>query len=438
MRRLIALAACACVLGACAVAFNLLYLFVPEGLEPYFGGFAPGIGAAYARWLPRGALALTPAGFTAASAALLAGMWSAFLAAGVIVERLQNGPHEKAAVRLIAGAGAGIALVLVLTPSTLSSDLYHYALFGRMVITRGLNPYVTPGAALVGDPLLPLAGWCDFTSHYGPVFTGLSIAAAWVGRGGPIATALAFKTMAVAGGALTAWSVMALARQGGRSGLLPLFFVAWSPLALLETAGSGHNELVMTGIALFGLVMIGRGRNNLGFALMVASVHVKWITAALAGLVVVAQLRELDGLSARARLVARLAAIAVGITIAAYLPFWSGLETMRATRRLLAAGDNAAADALSPSALIAFVAIVIVAIAVVARTGRRFVVEMSASVALTFVMFVFHWFFPWYLLPAAALLAAGPRSVLNRGLTVLVTCGAVILMAFWAVLTASG
>jgi hypothetical protein len=305
-----------------------------------------------------------------------------------------------------------------------------------MIITRGLNPYVTPGDALAGDPLWPLASWPDFTTHYGPVFTSLSVVAAWIGGGGAVGTALAFKAVATAGGVLAAWSVTALARREGRGGLLPLVLIAWNPLALIETAGNGHNEMVMIGLALAGVLLVDRGRPNLGFALLVASIHVKWITAGLAGLVVIARLRDLDGAGARARALLTFAAIATGLTIALYLPFWAGSGSVGAIRRLLLAGRGTSGPtAASPAALLPFTAVVAVAIAVVARTGRRWLLEMAAAVSLAFVTFMFPWVFPWYLLPAAALLAVGPLSSrLNGGLTVVVTGASMFVMAFWAIL----
>ena len=337
MRTTLPLAACALVLGTCVVAFNLLYLFVPAGLSPLHG-FAPEIGAAYGRWLPRASFAPTPAAFARASAALQAGMWLAFLAAVFVAARLRDGAAEKAAFKLAAAAAAAIALALLLTPPALTRDLYHYALFGRMIVTRGLNPYVTPGNALADDPLWALASWHDYPTHYGPVFTGLSVVAAWIGGGGPVGTALAFKALAVAGGALAAWSATALARRDRRSGLLPLLLMTWNPLALIETAGNGHNEMVMIGLALLGMVVSARGRAGAGFALVVASAHVKWITAALAGLMVVARLRELDGTRARARALGRFAAIAAAVTAAVYAPFWAGLGSIGALRRLMIEG----------------------------------------------------------------------------------------------------
>ena len=179
MRRLWALAACGLCLGACAAAFNLLYLFVPAGMSPHHG-FAPDIGAAYARWLPLPHVVLTPRSVARLSIALQVAMWGAFLGAVYLVLRLRATGAGGAAFKLVAVGGAVISFALMLTPPTLSPDLYHYALFGRMILTRGLNPYVTAGNALADDPLFRLASWPDFSTHYGPVFTGRS--RAWPSR----------------------------------------------------------------------------------------------------------------------------------------------------------------------------------------------------------------------------------------------------------------
>src|SRR5207245_5121127 len=105
---------------------------------------------------------------------------------------------------------------LVVMPPVLSTDLYHYALFGRMITTYGLDPYVTPGDALRSDPLWRFADWRHVSSHYGPLFTWISAGATWLGAGRPIGTALAFKAITALFNLGGCWAVRGLARARGR------------------------------------------------------------------------------------------------------------------------------------------------------------------------------------------------------------------------------
>jgi hypothetical protein len=425
------LVACIAAVGVAVVCFNLLYLFVPADRSPPFG-FAPDIAAAYGRTVPLPALAFRPRTFSAISLALQAAMWAAFFTAILAARKLGDGAAERAAFKRIAVGGAVVSLLLILTPPSLSKDLYHYALFGRMIITRGLNPYVTTGNVLAGEPVWQLSDYHTIPTHYGPVFTGLSILAVAVGRGGPIGTALGFKILATASGALAAWSVVALARREGRSGALPLAVVVLNPLILIETAGSGHNEMVMLSLALAGLVVARNGRRHLGFALSVASVHVKWVTAALAGLTALVWLRDGRGARARLRELATLLLIAVGLTVVLYLPFWAGRDVAATTRRILTVGS--ADRELHVSQFIPFVAAMLATIVVVIRFGERYLLQMAALACLAFVLFVFPVWMPWYLIPTFALLAVDPFARLNAILFSLTTVFAMFLMANWAFL----
>jgi len=426
------LVGCIVAVGVAAVSFNLLYLFVPADRSPPFG-FAPDIAAAYGRTIPLPALAFRPKTFSAISLALQAAMWAAFFAAIVVVRKLGDGAAEqRTALRRIAIGAAVVSLALILTPPSLSKDLYHYALFGTMILTRGLNPYVTTGDVLAGEPVWQLSDYHTIPTHYGPVFTGLSVLAVAVGRGGPIGTALGFKILATASAALAAWSVVALARRDGRSGALPLAVVALNPLILIETAGSGHNEMVMLSLALAGLVVARDGRRHLGFALSMASVHVKWVTAALAGLTALAWLRDGHGVRARVRELATLLLIAVGLTVVLYLPFWAGRDIAATMRRILTVGS--ADRELHLSRFIPFVVAMLATIAVVVRFGERYLLQMAALACLAFVLFVFPVWLPWYLIPTFTLLAVDPFARPNAILFSLTTMFAMFLMANWAFL----
>ena len=436
--RLWALGAAGATLGLCLVGFDFLYLSVPEGWTPAYG-FARGIAAAFGSKLPVPRLDVSPTVFRGLALGGLAGMWAAFFVAIRLAADLCAEATSRLRAQRIVAVGAGvIALALILSPPTLSKDLYHYAVFGKMLVSKGLNPYVTPINALTGDPLWALANWRDLPTHYGPVFTGLSAVAVLLGGGGVVGTAVAFKALAAAFGALTAWAVFKLAEREGRSGLVALVLVAWNPLILLETAGSGHNETVMMGLALWGILVARRGRPLLGFAIAVLSVHVKWVTAALVALLIVEQIRDRDDLGSRARELAKLVGIAVLATVALYAPFWADSPTLGSTGQLITGLQSSRSGRSGAPVrvwnLLAFAVLAILAAAVTWRGGRRVVLEMAAIVILAFVILVFPWLYPWYLVPALVLLAVGPPSLVNRAYLVAATVLAVVLMLRWATL----
>ena len=357
MRRLAfpALPALGLLLIAALAALPLLFLSVPAGWLPVFG-FAPGIGAAWEQgWpLPLPRLSLGPGEFRLLALALLALGWGCYGGACWLVHRATRGPGDTGRTLQVVVATTVLAhLVLVLTPPTMSKDLYHYALFGRMLVTQGLNPYLHPGDVLAGDPVWQLANWRDLTTHYGPVFTGLSALAVWLGGGGVIGTALVFKTLSAVSSLAVLWAVWRLAAPQGRGAAVrALVLLAWNPLVILESAGSGHNDPVMLAPALLGLVLLRHqpvsaervlpGRAGwVGFLLLLLSVHVKWVTAAVAGLVALDRVRMAAGTGARMARAAALLAFAITVTVALYLPFWTlGADGLGSTVKLLLEGER--------------------------------------------------------------------------------------------------
>ena len=453
-----ALVALGLLLTAALAALPLLFLSMPAGWIPVFG-FAPGVGAAWAPgWpLPLPRLTLAPTEFRALALALQALGWGSYGGACWLVHRATRGPGDSGRMLHLVIAGTVLAhLVLVLTPPTMSKDLYHYALFGRMLVTQGLNPYVHPGDVLAGDPLWQLANWRDLTTHYGPVFTGLSALAAWLGGGGVIGTALAFKTLSAASSLTVLWAVWRLAAAQGRApALRALVLLAWNPLVVLESAGSGHNDPVMLAPALLGLVLVraeatAGGRlftrsGWAGFLLLLLSVHVKWVTAAVAGLVALDRVRAAGGFGARAARAGALLGSAVLVTALLYLPFWAlGAGGLGSTVQLLVEGERMRTHAtgvvpasVSPRQLVAglaFLGAVVAAMVMVWRRGQAQLLEAAALVSVTFVVAVFAWVFPWYLLPALVFLAVGPRTRFNRASLVLLLAGVVTLSMGWATL----
>lgn len=398
------LAALGALVVIAVVAYQLLFLSVPLGHSPV-PGFAPKIGSTFGPPFTALRLSLSPGAFSRTAVLLLGSMWGAYVAAVWLVTRMREpGLQDRSLVVLWVGAASAMAILVVLPP-TLSTDLYHYALFGRMVAHYGLNPYVTPGDAIAQDSLHALASWQWLSSHYGPVFTWVSALAAWLGGGTAVATSIAFKTLAAGCGLACLLAVRRLAAAYG-PGLIGFALAAWNPLFLLETAGSGHNEAVMMAPALWGFLLASQGRRRLGYLLMLLSLHVKWVSGAL---LLVAFVRDLqDARGHRLRFTAEIGGVAIASAVALYAPFWEAARTFEVTLQLVGRGRAmvGATDA-GPGVLgiSSFLALCAGAMFVACRHRDR-ALESAAAVMLGFVVLVFDWAYPWYTIPALLLLAA--------------------------------
>jgi hypothetical protein len=412
--RTVATAAAGAATAAACAAFVVLFLSVPPGWSPPIG-FAPRIGTVF-RHYP--SWRLTAPAFQHLALALLAAAWLCYAAFALLARNRV----------LVATLAVSARLLLLLVPPTLSSDLYHYALFGRMVAAHGWNPYVTTGNALAGDPLWPLASWQHLTSHYGPTFTWISAALAALGRGDPLATALWFKGAAALCDLGSCWLVWRLA-AGDRLRALALY--ALNPLILIELAGNGHCDSFMIVLALAGL-LVGQRRPQAGLVLLLLSFTTKYLTGVVVLLFAVQVVARAPD---RGRTAARLAAVAAVVLIALYAPFWRGLAGFRTTLDLVlrARTDPAAAAPLRLLPLALFTLATILGAMAATRLPR--IAELSAALVLLFLLVGFAWRLPWYFTTPLALCLPAPDTTPNRALRLIALwLGGVFMLLYCALL----
>jgi hypothetical protein len=417
-------------LQALLVAFVLLYVNVPIGYDVPFG-LSHGSPALFRTLWPYPSLSLEPGVFRNLAAAIIVALWAVYLAAWIVVRRSMPGSRRRQIVLGISAFTVLYHVVLALAmPPVLSSDIYHYALFGRMVAFYGLNPYVLPGTVVSGDPVWPWVFWRDVTTHYGPTWTLISAAAAALSDRSVLLTVLTFKGVAALFNLANCLLVFLLARRlTGGNGVAALLLYAWNPLILIEVAGSGHNDAVMMTFALLGLLLAARGRLLFGLTALLLSVMVKYLTALLVVFFVMHCLARAGSWRRRAALAGRMAAVSSLVVGALYLPFWAGLSTLERLgtvgapfksfvryllrewlARMLAGGDdlNVARAAAEPyvawGLYLGFGLLVLaLATAVAARgSGWLRVLNVWSIASLVFVMLVYGWNLPWYLIPTLA------------------------------------
>jgi alpha-1,6-mannosyltransferase len=396
--------------GLVALLASLVVVAVspPLGFSPRLGselditGFFP----RFWRLIPPAA---SPGQFQAESMAIMIALWLVYgLALRLLWVRSSGRDDNRHVIRVLTVVTVAAHVLLVFAPPVSSSDVFHYALFGRMVNHTNLNPYVSNGYALAPDPILRYATWPELSSHYGPAFTWLSALAASVGGEGVFGTGLAFKGMAALFSLTSCWLVRRLFVQlHGGDGALALAAYAWNPLVLIESAEMGHNETVMVALILGGFLLAICGRPWLGLAMMVVSADIKLLTGAALAMFVVNHVARAPG--PRARLARGLGCVAVIalVLLFSWLPFWEHGRAIAGARQLLLDQRRVPGASLGAVRLpLAIGAGVLILFAAVAATRASFVQLVSIAAALMLALVViFPWRQPWYSLPPLALLA---------------------------------
>ncbi|WP_430496761.1 polyprenol phosphomannose-dependent alpha 1,6 mannosyltransferase MptB [Micromonospora trifolii] len=195
-------------------------------------------------------------------------------------------------------ATAGLwALPLLLAPPLGSRDVYSYACQG-WTYAHGVDPY-TVGVAAAGCPWLDTVApiWRDTPTPYGPVFVLLAALAVGLG-GGLTGTIVALRLIAVAGLLLAALCLPALARAAG----VPARRAAWlalaGPLVGVHLVAGVHNDAVMLGLLLCGLLVVVR-RPGRPAALLLAGALLGLAVTVKATAVVVVPFAVLAGMPGR-------------------------------------------------------------------------------------------------------------------------------------------
>jgi glycosyl transferase family 87 len=141
--------------------------------------------------------------------------------------------------RLVLGLACLFRLTFVAAPPALGNDLYRYLWDGRVTLSGG-NPYLEPPASRVAafqdDPDTARVEHAEIPTIYPPGAQALFAAGALLHAG-----VLGIKLLVVGADLLVIVVLRALLRARDRPPVLSLIY-AWNPLAVTETAWSGHLE----------------------------------------------------------------------------------------------------------------------------------------------------------------------------------------------------
>jgi hypothetical protein len=189
------------------------------------------------------------------------------------------------ALRRITGFTVAALLVLLVVPGVLSTDLFSYAWYGRIVAVFGDNPFTHVPADYVwhdSGKWLQWVFWKETPSAYGPAWVMLAGVIADIAQalGGDIAYHVVghkvLASLAHVANILLIWKVAGIVisrywarpeaakesdwHTGARVAVTLAY--AWNPLVMLEIGANGHNDvLLLTGmLAALWLHLLGRWR----------------------------------------------------------------------------------------------------------------------------------------------------------------------------------
>ena len=335
-------------------------------------------------------------------------------------------------LRLVAfGFPVVFSLCWLLVSPVFSSDVFAYIAHGYVDVELGDNPYLVHSSAVAVSPLGPELmsyGWRPVhpATPYGPVLTHLETAIVWLSGADVRLSMLLFKLVAVAsslGVAAVIWMILDRVRTQDRD--LGTLAYLWNPAVLVEIAGEGHNDAIMTLLAL-GAVLLVIGRHVVaGAVTMTAAVLTKYVPVLLAPALLSYLWR---GAKDKQSLLWRMAAGAVAgatMAVALYASYWAGQETFSGLWSSGRAGHTGSTQTVLVEVLsrvvgeqsaLRVVSVVatatIVSLAVVIAFRVRTAADLLRGTAVLMVLYTLlspaYW--PWYAVLPIAFLALVPRG----------------------------
>jgi hypothetical protein len=336
-------------------------------------------------------------------------MWAAY---GVLVAAGLAGaplPRRRALLATVTAVALGAAFFW---PPSFSCDVYGYVGYARLQVVHGLNPYATSQHALVElhDPTGPFLRW-NIPSPYGPLWTSASVVVVWLLSGASLYLQVcAMKLLAAGALVAAAWAGARVAeRLAPGRGDLALLAVGLNPLFVIESAGNGHNDVVMMALVVAAFAALLVSRAPVAAAWVGAAAGVKFLPLSIVPWIVLVDLRASPRpWTRRARDGITCALIAAAPLALGFWPYWRGADVLAGLRARSIAGQPA-----SRVDVLALVVIYAGATLWLARGRADRIVGAWVAIAFGVFLLASGLWFPWYLTWAwlPLLLLPGRRAV---------------------------
>jgi hypothetical protein len=213
-----------------------------------------------------------------------------------------------------------------------------------------------------------------------------------------------------------------------------------NPFVLYETAGNGHNDIVMVFFILLGLWALLREHYSWAALALLAGGLIKFIPLLLLPVAVAVSLRSIPQWRAWLRYVLFTGLAGAALVVVSFAPFWRGGDILAVQRRgtlftaslpaVIQAQLQAGLGLDASQHLVAVVASLLTLTAVGYQTWRVWrapapradwlvPIRAATHILLFYLLFTCLWFQPWYTLWPLALAALLPEGALARTVVLL-------------------
>jgi uncharacterized membrane protein len=230
---------------------------------------------------------------------------------------------ELVSARTVIWAVVAFNVIVLLGPPLLSTDVFSYQAYGRMLAIYHTNPYTHGATAILLDPLYNYIGaqWISTPSVYGPLFTFISAAFASASIAG---SEFAFKLIAALASAGTLYLIWQSARRRGLNPARGIALFGLNPLVTVYGVGGGHNDLLMVLFTTWGVYALLTRRERASGALIMTATAIKLTAGVVLPFALLSGV-ELGARRRRRAFVVGAAAVALVIAGASFAVFGTGI-----------------------------------------------------------------------------------------------------------------
>jgi hypothetical protein len=229
------------------------------------------------------------------------------------------------------------SLPLIVAPNLFSQDVYSYIMYGRIGVIHGANPITVPPITFPSDPLLAYTAWKNVPSAYGATWLIFSYGVTGLMQllgPTPELYLLVYKLAAIglhAASASLIWRM--LGRWKPEQQVWGTLLYAWNPLAMMEFAGSAHNDALLVFFLLLGVWSAQQGhwrRATIGLTL---SALIKYVPIVLLPPYAIFLARQRASWRSRLAVVGQMIGISILLAALFYAPLWQGARTLHSLAR---------------------------------------------------------------------------------------------------------